>query len=264
MLFPGEQTSKSERPGEVAVGQEQRRFVVDSGQRLVDVDSGQGLVEKTVGQKSGVEHKTANVSKKPSVRKRGVTAKKGPMVQPNHPVTSVQKQRPLKGKAPVQQRPVVQQKPRMGSKTDQTAKVKETRKKNPVDHILRKGSQGGSISKRKDRGAKSVPTDPMAKAFELTRTLVAFIGYPRSGHTLVSSLLDAHPHIAVANEYQVFQKWVDFDEKQRNRLFVFNELYNAAVSASQKGVRSLNAVHTFNYSVPGEWSGKHDRFLQVC
>lgn len=40
----------------------------------------------------------------------------------------------------------------------------------------------------------------LAKAYEGVRAYVMFIGMGRTGHSLVGSLLDAHPHIAVANE----------------------------------------------------------------
>ena len=35
------------------------------------------------------------------------------------------------------------------------------------------------------------------------RSFCLFIGYPRSGHSLVGSLLDAHPDIAIAHEVNV-------------------------------------------------------------
>lgn len=105
----------------------------------------------------------------------------------------------------------------------------------------------------------------LTEIFRKTRTLLAFIGYPRSGHTLISSLLDAHPHIAIANEYQIFQRWLTFSGTQKNRLAVFRELYRASVSASENGIRSADQrlQHTFNYSVPGEWNGKYQEFIQV-
>lgn len=40
----------------------------------------------------------------------------------------------------------------------------------------------------------------LAQAYEGVRAYVMFIGMGRTGHSLVGSLLDAHPHIAVANE----------------------------------------------------------------
>jgi len=36
--------------------------------------------------------------------------------------------------------------------------------------------------------------------FSKLRNFVLFVGYPRSGHSLVGSLIDAHPHAIIAHE----------------------------------------------------------------
>lgn len=93
--------------------------------------------------------------------------------------------------------------------------------------------------------------------------LLLFIGYPRSGHTLVSSLLDAHPHMAVANEYKLLQRWKNFTEEQKTRKHVFGQLYRDSVMQSQTGFRSATVRRTFNYSIPNQWNGRCHNFLQV-
>jgi hypothetical protein len=93
--------------------------------------------------------------------------------------------------------------------------------------------------------------------------LLLFIGYPRSGHTLISSLLDAHPHVAIANEYKLLQRWTNFTAEQKSRSFVFAELYKDSVVQSQDGYRSATVQHTFNYSVPNQWNGRYENYLQV-
>ena len=50
-------------------------------------------------------------------------------------------------------------------------------------------------------GAQPAPDLRDAEAFLL------FVGYPRSGHSLVGALLDAHPEIAIAHELDVLQLW---------------------------------------------------------
>ena len=37
---------------------------------------------------------------------------------------------------------------------------------------------------------------------------VLFVGYPRSGHSLIASVMDAHPDIVIAHEYLIFLKCV--------------------------------------------------------
>ena len=48
--------------------------------------------------------------------------------------------------------------------------------------------------------------------FESVEKYCMFVGYPRSGHSLVGSLLDAHPNMIIANELNaldLFQKGVN-------------------------------------------------------
>ena len=90
--------------------------------------------------------------------------------------------------------------------------------------------------------------------------LILFIGYPRSGHTLISSLLDAHPHVAIANEYKLLQRWSNFTAEQKTRSYVFRELFKNSVMESIVGYRSATVQRTFNYSVPNQ---RFDNYLQV-
>ena len=46
------------------------------------------------------------------------------------------------------------------------------------------------------------------KSLTVFKTFLMFIGYPRSGHTLISSLLDAHPNAIVTNEFNVIDEQV--------------------------------------------------------
>ena len=50
---------------------------------------------------------------------------------------------------------------------------------------------------------REVSTD--AADFEKLQAYCMFIGYPRSGHSLVGSLLDAHPNIIIAHELNALQ-----------------------------------------------------------
>lgn len=62
--------------------------------------------------------------------------------------------------------------------------------------------------------------DSLTKLHELyndIETFVMFIGYPRSSHSLVGSILDAHPEIIISNEYHIIQRWnIYLDDTLRN------------------------------------------------
>jgi len=52
--------------------------------------------------------------------------------------------------------------------------------------------------------------DSLTKLYELyddVETFVMFIGYPRSSHSLVGSILDAHHEIIIPKEYHIIQRW---------------------------------------------------------
>ena len=61
------------------------------------------------------------------------------------------------------------------------------------------------------------------KLFDNVQTYCVFIGYPRSGHSLVGSLLDAHPNVIIAHELDAL-KFVKagFDKHQLYQLLLEN------------------------------------------
>src|SRR3989344_1389974 len=50
----------------------------------------------------------------------------------------------------------------------------------------------------------AAPTNPVVETpdFSSVRTFILFVGYPRSGHSLIGSIMDAHPNIIIAHEVQ--------------------------------------------------------------
>lgn len=81
-----------------------------------------------------------------------------------------------------------------------------------------------------------------------------FIGYPRTGHTLIGALLDAHPDLVFAHELDVimFQE-AGFDREQIEYLLIEN-----ARMVGEAG--RIWGSHT--YTIPGQWQGRF-RILKV-
>jgi hypothetical protein len=77
-----------------------------------------------------------------------------------------------------------------------------------------------------------------------------FIGYPRSGHSLVGSLLDAHPDVIVAHELDVL-RFVEarFTSRQLYRLLLANSELAAERGREQTG---------YTYAVPNQWQGRFE------
>ncbi|MFW6019128.1 MAG: sulfotransferase [Bacteroidales bacterium] len=80
------------------------------------------------------------------------------------------------------------------------------------------------------------------------QNFVLFLGYPRSGHTLLGSMLNAHPDVLIAHEYHVLQK-------QRNHKTA-NSLY-AHLYAQNQWFSSRNFRWTgYSYAIPTGWQNK--------
>jgi hypothetical protein len=82
------------------------------------------------------------------------------------------------------------------------------------------------------------------------RTFLMFVGHPRSGHSLVGSLLDAHPNIAVSHELDVL-KYVQGGYRRDQLLTLVLE---HARTNAVNGRKSWG----YSYAVPGQWQGRYD------
>ena len=96
--------------------------------------------------------------------------------------------------------------------------------------------------------ASTVTTSPMSHAY------VLFVGHPRSGHSLVGSLLDAHPDIVVSHELDALQ-YVAVG-------YPASAAVHARARARRDQRRRRRKSWGYSYAVPGQWQGRFAR-LQV-
>ena len=118
-----------------------------------------------------------------------------------------------------------------------------------------------------------LPTLPPNVISGVTK-FVFFVGYPRSGHSIIGSLLDAHPNVVIAHEYDVFKKLPSLIEHSSARgqanfteavkVQLFNELYqNSYSNVFLNGTRSKNNKG-YNLTLNGTWQGRYkDQILVV-
>jgi len=86
------------------------------------------------------------------------------------------------------------------------------------------------------------------RAFRSVQTYCTFIGYPRSGHSVYGSLLDAHPEIIIAHELDAL-KFVDAG-------FGRDQLFSLLLDHSRY-FKSLGSVSSgYSYSVPNQFQGE--------
>jgi hypothetical protein len=87
--------------------------------------------------------------------------------------------------------------------------------------------------------------------FDRVRAFVIFVGQPRTGHSLVGALLDAHQKALIAHELDVL-KYVAAGYDRRR-------LYSLLVRAEQQRVAAGHVSSTgYRYAVDGQWQGRYD------
>lgn len=85
------------------------------------------------------------------------------------------------------------------------------------------------------------------------RAFCLFLGYPRSGHSLVGSLLDAHPNTIIANELDVL-RFVSAG-------FSRDQLFYLLLRNSELYLRRGRTQTGYKYDVPNQWQGRTNQLL---
>ena len=110
------------------------------------------------------------------------------------------------------------------------------------------------------------------KAYGHVKIILFFIGYPRSRHSLLGSLLDAHPHMVIADESNAFRKWSSNPNKWINNSIYayYDTIFNASMRAVKRGRRSKvfkgsveNVTSKYRYYVPNQWQSTFDQYIEV-
>jgi hypothetical protein len=93
-----------------------------------------------------------------------------------------------------------------------------------------------------------------AALFRGIQTYCMFVGYPRTGHSLIGSLLDAHPRIVIAHELDALKLFqLGFNRRQVFHLLLENSRKMAVAGRNHSG---------YSYEVPNQWQGRFEQ-LQV-
>ena len=100
---------------------------------------------------------------------------------------------------------------------------------------------------------------------EEVNTFVLFAGFGRSGHSVVGSLMDAHPDIIIAHEFNVLKNVRKQLKSSHNPLALFNSLYRNSYSSAVKGWRSKKWTkkgYTLSMS-QNSWQGRVRRLRVI-
>ncbi len=82
-----------------------------------------------------------------------------------------------------------------------------------------------------------------------------FLGYPRSGHSLVGALLNAHQDIVMAHELDALSLVQQGISK--------HDLYQKILNADQAFVQSGVQWQEYNYKVENQWQGKYKKLKVI-
>ena len=110
------------------------------------------------------------------------------------------------------------------------------------------------------------------KLYDGVETFVMFIGYPRSSHSLVGAILDAHPEIIIPHEYDVIKNWEIYRpsatrNKKLSKYHLFYDLHQLSREQAMFQMRSKYPNGNFegySYNVPGLWQGGYQTTIKVC
>lgn len=92
------------------------------------------------------------------------------------------------------------------------------------------------------------------KLYENVGTYCMFIGYPRSGHSLIGALLDAHPNMIIAHELGAL-KYIHAGFSKRQ---IYHLLREKSLKFAGTGRKGIN----YSYLVPNQWHGRY-KDLQI-
>ncbi len=97
--------------------------------------------------------------------------------------------------------------------------------------------------------------------FSGIRSYVSFIGYPRSGHSILGAMLDAHPNCVIAdelNDVKLFKLLGDAFSKPTLFQAILNNTRRKMDRGRDKGGLDNGR---YSYLIPGGHQGKFDRWL---
>ena len=93
------------------------------------------------------------------------------------------------------------------------------------------------------------------------KVFVFFLAYPHSGHSIVGSLMDSHPHIVISHEVDVFRKLSE-GILSPTKQDIFNAVWKNTMQTIINGHRVEN-VKGYDLLVDGLYQGKYIDYIDV-
>ena len=96
------------------------------------------------------------------------------------------------------------------------------------------------------------------------KKFVFFVGYGKTGHSILGSIIDAHPHVIISHEFHIFRHWRSFDTAAKSLNWTTN-LFNMLYKKSYKDAMAIRNSNQKGYTlkIDGLWQGRYDKYLQI-
>jgi len=96
------------------------------------------------------------------------------------------------------------------------------------------------------------------------KSYLYFIGHARSGHSIVGSILDSHPHIVVSHEFDVFGKLNQDSTSYNSKTRLFNALWKNSCTSITDGLRTDEADKKgYTLAIDNLYQGAYQSYIDV-
>lgn len=131
-----------------------------------------------------------------------------------------------------------------------------------------KKSNAPELSESKIGHLENQETDSISMPFILpqnviddVKTFVFFLGHGHSGHSIVASIMDSHPHMVISHEVDIFDK-ISSGHLAATKTEIFNAVWRNTVETIIDGIRSKNQKG-YNLTVSNLYAGKYVDYIEV-
>ena len=103
----------------------------------------------------------------------------------------------------------------------------------------------------------------LPEVIDRVKKFIFFVGYARSGSSIIGTLMDAHPHVVISNEFNIFGHFPGLNDIQGSswKDNLFNLIYNKSKEDAH-GSRD-SSDKGYKLKVDGLWQGRFDEWIEV-
>ena len=132
-----------------------------------------------------------------------------------------------------------------------------------IDHLA---FLTGTTEEKQYRGMQCGKNQTISpKIIKNIKVFLFFIGYPRSGHSIVGSILDAHPHIVVSHELQFMLEWDNsiFENASTTPTKLYKKILQNSLKSILPGSMRMQDSKGYSLSIEHSCQGSFDKYIDV-